>query len=138
MITFWDILTSIGFIIGDTAAVTATAGSGALLVVAIINLVAMRRLLYVPDIILQWCGACTGFGILSALGMIMMPDFNQARVGLILGLDYSTILLLLLVSMSMLLCTIVVRSAVPPNRTRPAAGTPRYYIEITRNSNSSR
>lgn len=127
MSTFWELIAGIGFVMGDLLAVLAAVGTLAILVVAVINIMAKRRVLSVPDVFLHWSGAGLALGILTAIGLAVAPGYDLERIGMFFRLSYSTIVLLLSASLVMLVLSIILRrllghrgrrSSVMPSRRR--------------------
>lgn len=120
MDTFWEIMAGVGFMVGDIAAVLAAVGTLVMLVIALINFAAKRRVVYVPDLFLHWAGAGLFFGALAAIGLNIAPGYNLDQIGLLLRINYVTLVSLVVASLVMLLLVIVLRRVhpLPPARRR--------------------
>lgn len=118
MSTFWELIAGIGFIIGDLVAVLAAVGTLVMLVVSVINVLAKRRILTVPDIFLNWGGAGIVVGTLTTIGLAVAPGYNLERIGIFFRLSYSTIVILLAASLLMLVLSIILRHSFRPSYSR--------------------
>jgi hypothetical protein len=118
MSTFWEVIAGIGFLSADLLAVLAAVGTLAILVIAVINVMAKRRILTVPDVFLNWSSAGLALGTLTAIGLSVAPGYDLERMGILFRLSYSTIVTLLAASLVMLVLSIILRRSFRPNYSR--------------------